>query len=127
MMSGIDTRSGTRDSLFLLADLTVDGESAPHRVKIRNLSTSGLMAEGDVRVQRGTRIRLDCRSAGMVAGVVAWCEGSRFGVALQDEIDPAAVREALMAPREKAPEARYAGRFAGPDPLQPDPRRLRTL
>ena len=49
-------RQITRDSLFVLADLRIIGEPGEHRVKIRNLSSGGLMAEGDVRVQRGALV-----------------------------------------------------------------------
>lgn len=110
-MSGVETRSTARDSLFLLADLVLEHDNARHRVKIRNLSASGLMAEGDVPVTRGTRLQIDVRNAGMVWGSVAWREGNRFGIAFEDEIDASQVREALLSPRDLAPKlAPYAPR-----------------
>lgn len=110
-MSGVETRSTARDSLFLLADLALEQGHARYRVKIRNLSASGMMAEGNVPVVRGGRVQIDVRDAGTVWGGVAWKEGDRFGIAFEDEIDPAKVREALLLPRDLAPKvAPYAPR-----------------
>ncbi|MBW8785132.1 MAG: PilZ domain-containing protein [Novosphingobium sp.] len=85
-------RQITRDSLFVLADLRVIGEPGEHRVKIRNLSPGGLMAEGEVKVQRGARVTIDIRNIGWVDGSVAWVQDSRFGIALTEEIDPKIAR-----------------------------------
>lgn len=127
-MSGLETRSTARDSLFLLADLMVDTDKTRHRVKIRNLSASGLMAEGDVPVVRGNRVQIDVRNAGLVWGTVAWKEGARFGVAFEEEIDPSKVREALLSPREFAPKvAPYAPRVNTGRPVPPDPAKLRKV
>ena len=52
-MSNVDTRQVNRDSLFLLAQLRVDGQDAVCRVKVRNLSAGGMMAEGEAKVMRG--------------------------------------------------------------------------
>ena len=127
-MSGVETRSTARDSLFLLADLMPEGDGTRHRVKIRNLSAKGLMAEGDVPVTRGSRVQIDVRNAGCVWGQVAWREGARFGVAFEDEIDPAKVREALLSPRELAPKlAPYAPRVNSVRARKPDPAKLRQV
>ena len=127
-MSGLETRSTARDSLFLLADLMVDTDKTRHRVKIRNLSASGLMAEGDVPVVRGNRVQIDVRNAGLVWGAVAWREGSRFGIAFEEPIDPSKVREALLSPREFAPKiAPYAPRVNSARPATPDPSKLRKV
>jgi len=87
-MSNVDTRQVDRDSLFLLAQLRVDGESTAHRVKVRNLSAGGMMAEGDVRVMRGALVHVELRNIGWTEGTVAWKQDNRFGIAFVDEIDP---------------------------------------
>lgn len=91
-MSNVDTRQVHRDSLFLLAQLRVDGDGAEHRVKIRNLSAGGAMAEGEVKVMRGAQVSLELRNIGWVEGTVAWKQENRFGIAFTDEIDPKLVR-----------------------------------
>lgn len=91
-MSNVDTRQVNRDSLFLLAQVRVDGQDAIHRVKVRNLSAGGMMAEGDARVMRGSLVMVELRNIGWVEGSVAWKQDNRFGIAFVNEIDPVEVR-----------------------------------
>lgn len=91
-MSNVDTRQVGRDSLFLLAQVRVDGKDQVGRVKVRNLSAGGMMAEGDVDVMRGARVDVELRNLGWVAGTVAWVQGNRFGIAFVDDIDPKLAR-----------------------------------
>ena len=91
-MSNVDTRQVNRDSLFLLAQLRVDGQQDVARVKVRNLSAGGMMAEGEARVSRGSMVAVELRNIGWVEGSVAWKQDNRFGIAFVDEIDPTVVR-----------------------------------
>lgn len=91
-MSNIDTRQEHRGSLFLLAQLRVEGSADEHRVKLRNLSARGMMAEGPVRVSRGELVSVELRGIGWVEGSVAWKQDTRFGIAFVEEIDAAKVR-----------------------------------
>jgi PilZ domain len=96
-MSNVDTRQVGRDSLFLLAQVRVDGQDSPARVKVRNLSAGGMMAEGDMRVMRGAHVSVELRNIGWVEGSVAWKQDNRFGIAFVDEIDPRVVRAPATA------------------------------
>lgn len=91
-MSNVDTRQVNRDSLFLLAQVRVDGQDTVSRVKVRNLSAGGMMAEGDSKVVRGSLVAVELRNIGWVEGSVAWKQDNRFGIAFVDEIDPTVVR-----------------------------------
>ena len=93
-MSNVDTRQLSRDSLFLLAKLKVEGDVAgvEYRVKVRNLSSGGMMAEGAAKVARGARVSVELRNIGWVEGSVAWKADDRFGIAFIDEIDPKLAR-----------------------------------
>lgn len=113
-MSGVDTRHIARDSLFLMATLRVAGSDAEHRVKVRNLSAGGMMAEGELRVERGTRISVDLRNVGWVEGAVAWVQDKRFGIAFSDEIDPKLVRAPVGGASPAAP------RYTRPASIMPD-------
>lgn len=127
-MSNVDTRQVNRDSLFLLAQLRVDGQDVVHRVKVRNLSAGGMMAEGEARVTRGCLVMVELRNVGWVEGSVAWKQGNRFGIAFVTEIDPVVVRgpAADQAPEYDAP--RYTRNHqAVPLTQQPDRSRLRKL
>ena len=96
-----------RDSIFVLADLRLDGVDGEFRIKMRNLSAGGMMGEGDLRVQRGQLVWVNIRNIGWTEGSVAWIQGSRFGVAFREEIDPkvarAPVGEGSSTPRYVRP------------------------
>ena len=85
-------RQIARDSLFVMAELRLDGVEGEQRVRVRNLSSGGLMAEGTFRVQRGQMVWINIRNVGWVEGSVAWVQDTRFGVAFREEIDPQVVR-----------------------------------
>jgi len=92
-MDTLDTRKLKRDSLFLLAMMRVEGRDLLHRVKVRNLSEGGMMAEGDnLRIARGQLVSIELRNTGWVEGTIAWVEGNRCGVSFVDPVDPARVK-----------------------------------
>jgi len=91
-MTGVDTRHINRDSLFLMAEVRLEGDSACHRVKVRNLSAGGMMAESDLTVVRGARVTVELRNVPVIEGSIAWVQENRFGVAFAQEIDPRAPR-----------------------------------
>ncbi|AKQ41231.1 hypothetical protein CP97_02990 [Aurantiacibacter atlanticus] len=102
-MSNVDTRQVGRDSLFLLAQVRLDGQDTNARVKVRNLSAGGMMAEGDLKVVRGVRVEVELRNIGWVEGTVAWKQGNRFGIAFIDEIDPKLARAPVAASAASLP------------------------
>lgn len=102
-MDGTENRQIARDSLFVLADLRVDGEPLEYRIKVRNLSDGGMMGEGTVRVRRGSAIEVNIRNIGWVKGSVAWVQDSRFGVAFVEPIDPRLARSRPTADGDTAP------------------------
>lgn len=91
-MSDLDHRHLGRDSLFLMADLRLQQAEGEHKVKVRNLSAGGMMAEGHVKVTRGAPLQVNLRNLGWVDGVVAWIQENRFGIAFVEDIDPKAAR-----------------------------------
>ncbi len=99
-MSNVDTRQVERDSLFLLAQLRVAGSDEMHRVKVRNLSAGGMMAEGEVKVARGETVSVELRNLGWIEGTVAWRQETRFGIAFADEIDPKRARAPVAAKKK---------------------------
>lgn len=127
-MSNVDTRQVNRDSLFLLAQVRVDGQDVAHRVKVRNLSAGGMMAEGEVRVMRGSLVMVELRNIGWVEGSVAWKQGDRFGIAFVDEIDPVIVRSP-SGPQTREFEAPHYTRAHGTQLLsqQADRSKLRKI
>jgi hypothetical protein len=87
-----DTRQINRDSLFVMAKLRLDGNDREQNIRVRNLSAGGLMAEGSFRPITGQALSIDIRNIGWVDGTVAWVQDNRFGIVLNQEIDPKVAR-----------------------------------
>lgn len=96
-MADDDHRHISRDSLFLMAELRVPGQEALVRVKVRNLSAGGMMAEGAVRAVRGTLVEASIRNVGWVEGAIVWTQGDRCGIAFSEDIDPMIARAPVIA------------------------------
>jgi hypothetical protein len=124
-MSSSEHRQIARDSLFVLARLRLAGQSEERRVRVRNLSSGGLMAEGDFRVVSGEPVSIEIRNLGWVDGTVAWVQANRFGIAFAEEIDPQAVRgsSASNETAELMIQRSMPVRFMP----NPDPRQLRKI
>ena len=91
-----------RDSLFLMASLRVEGMRDELTVRIRNLSSGGLMAELPQPVAPDSAIEVEVRGIGWVAGRIAWQTEGRAGIAFDHEIDPQRARKPV-APAPVAP------------------------
>ncbi|HUQ12945.1 MAG TPA: PilZ domain-containing protein [Novosphingobium sp.] len=96
-MTENEHRQLSRDSLFLMAELRLAGDDAPHRVKVRNLSAGGMMAEGPLKTVRGTLIEVNIRNIGWIGGSIAWVQGDRCGIAFNQDIDPLVARAPVVA------------------------------
>jgi PilZ domain len=101
-MSALDTRNISRDSLFLMAEVRHEGIETLERVKVRNLSAGGMMAEGSLKVKRGARLSVKLRNIDWIDGSVAWVQDNRFGIAFDREIDPALARTPLSSPDDSS-------------------------
>lgn len=95
-MGGNEHRQIARDSLFVMADMRIDGIEGDHRVRVRNLSSGGMMAEGGPLGQRGATVWIQLRNIGWVEGMVAWVQDTRMGIAFRDEIDPKLARAPVV-------------------------------
>ncbi len=82
----------SRASLFLSANITIDGLHAPVTVRVRNLSEGGMMIDGHVRLVPGMRVVVDLHGIGELEGQVAWTEAGRVGIAFAVKIDPKLAR-----------------------------------
>ncbi|WP_335673621.1 PilZ domain-containing protein [Tsuneonella dongtanensis] len=112
--------------MFLSAELQFEGDTITHRVRVRNLSALGMMAEGEFRVLPGTRVKVTLRNVPSVEGSVAWVQGQRFGIAFAEEIDPRAPRSAvgngdLASPRYVRPST------IAPPSFDTEPKHLRKI
>jgi hypothetical protein len=103
--SGPHQRSEQRDSMFLKSTIhrLATGESWPLRV--RNLSSGGLMADCPGELLHGDQVELEVRGVGVQKGTIAWIEANRIGIAFDGPINP------LMA---RKPVGTAASRSANP-------------
>lgn len=96
-------RRGSRSSLFLTANIVIEGLAEPVTVRVRNLSDGGMMIDGHVKLVRDMPILVDLRGIGLIEGRVAWTEAGRAGVAFAVQVDPKLAR--APAPAGMAGEA----------------------
>lgn len=85
-------RTDSRDSLMLSAHFRVAGRP-DEQVRVRNLSSGGLMAEYGHPIDRGTAVEVEVRGVGWVSGHIAWATDGRVGVAFDGPIDPMLARK----------------------------------
>ena len=116
-MADNDHRHISRDSLFLMAELRVPGQEVLSRVKVRNLSAGGMMAEGTVRAVRGTMIEVNIRNVGWVEGAIVWAQGDRCGIAFSEDIDPMIARAPVTAGEGTPRFVKPVGKFVEPERL----------
>jgi PilZ domain len=86
-------RAGARDSLMLTAQLRIEGKPDVTHVRVRNLSSGGMMAEYAAPVTSGTPLEVEVRGVGWITGRIAWRAEGRVGVAFDHEIDPLLARK----------------------------------
>lgn len=91
-MGAVETRHAKRDSLFMLGDIVLEATNVRERVKIRNLSPGGMMAQCDRMLPLETRVSVELPNIGLVAGSVTWSSGRRIGITFDESIDPGKVR-----------------------------------
>ncbi len=91
-------RRDARDSLFLLAQLKHEGATGDgETVRVRNVSSGGLMAQAPEDFRQGMRVEVTLDGVGVVRGTVAWAEAGRIGIAFDHPVDKALARKPRAA------------------------------
>jgi hypothetical protein len=91
--SGEHNRRDERDSLFLLARIRPEGGATFENVRVRNVSSGGLMAQVGSGYRPGMRVDVELDGVGAVEGSVAWAEAGRIGIAFDHPVDKARARK----------------------------------
>lgn len=86
-------RNDVRDSLFLVAQFRLFGSERESQVRIRNLSSGGLMAEYAEPISIGAPVEVEVRGIGWILGRIAWAAAGRVGIAFEHPIDPKLARK----------------------------------
>ena len=82
-----------RDSLFLQANVSRENGMAVGEIRVRNLSSCGLMAESKIALRVDDGVIVSLRGIGDVPARVVWAKGNRIGIAFSHEIDPRMARK----------------------------------
>jgi PilZ domain len=115
-------RGNNRDSLLVKATLRFPSTGDEGEVRVRNISSGGLMAEAPLRLPRGEAVEVKLRNIGWVSGKVAWIAEARFGIAFDYPIDPKATHASAGGPA-KAEIPHYLAKLNRLDA----PKKLRPL
>jgi hypothetical protein len=112
---GLVKREKGRDSLFLTARIAVVGKTSGIDVRVRNLSSGGMMIDCPFELAKGQAVEIQLRNIGDVSGAVAWSTHGKCGVSFDVEIDPklprvsTSVEKMLVPDYLKAPVERRSG------------------
>ena len=108
MLENNENRGKSRDSMFLLADVNVEGVDAPINVRVRNLSAGGMMAEAAISdLIRGSALKVNLRNIGEVPGTIAWTKHGAFGISFDNPIDPKLARKPVGVKSDENITPRY--------------------
>ncbi len=92
-------RGRKRDSMLLKGTIKAAGDYArdTQHIRIRNLSSTGLMAVAPVAFDEGSIVELEIRGVGTIQGEIVWVRGDRMGITFHAPIDPLLARRPLIA------------------------------
>jgi hypothetical protein len=78
--------------MFLQASILCMASGESYALRVRNISSGGLMAECAHDFAPGDRVELEVRGVGKQAGQIAWAGHGKLGVSFDDPINPALAR-----------------------------------
>lgn len=87
------SRLSPRDSVLLSTSISVLPGGPPIAARVRNLSSTGMMAECSGRLRAGDRVAFELRGIGALSGQVVWARGARIGVHFDRPVDPQRTRK----------------------------------
>ncbi len=92
-------RNRKRDSMLLMGTIKAAGDYArdTQPIRIRNLSSTGLMADSQVAYDEGASVEVELRGIGIVSGEIVWVRGGRMGITFHETIDPKRARRPVSA------------------------------
>ena len=92
-------RGGKRDSMLLMGTIKAAGDYArdTQPIRIRNLSSTGMMAVAPVAYDQGSIVEVEMRGVGVVQGEIVWVRGDRMGITFHEVINPLLARRPVAA------------------------------
>lgn len=88
-------RRAVRHSVYLLAAVRAEDGRPLGEVKIRNISSTGMMAETGLPLRKGDAVEIDLRGIGAVQAVVIWRTLHKVALRFDLPIDPLLTRRKI--------------------------------
>lgn len=110
-----EERSSRRHSLWLSARVSLRGEA--EQVLIHNMSTTGLLFEGELAFALGDQIEIELPEAGRTPAEIVWCNGSYYGCEFAGPVVAAAVSASRLRSPSPQPAAEFREATATPEYL----------
>ncbi|MBK8631451.1 MAG: PilZ domain-containing protein [Sphingomonadales bacterium] len=86
------SRTQARESIFLSARVRFASLDEIVTVRIRNISSGGMMVDCDQPVGPGETLEAEIKNIGRIRGRIAWRTDNRMGIAFNFPIDPKRAR-----------------------------------
>ncbi len=91
-------RNKLRESIFLGAVIRFGASGEAVNVRVRNVSSGGMMVDTSGQREKGLPVVVELKSIGLVAGRIAWSTENRAGISFDSPVDPKLVRMPVVAP-----------------------------
>ena len=88
----LQPRDKSRESIFLGAVVHIGDESQSRNVRVRNISSGGMMIDLPGPQPRGLLVIAEMKGIGEVRGQIVWSTENRAGIAFEEIIDPKLAR-----------------------------------
>ena len=95
-------RGKSRESIFLGAVINFGDDPRTHNVRVRNISSGGMMIDLASPLPKGLSVTAEMKGIGQVNGHIAWSTENRAGIAFDRTVDPKLARH-TQAPAPVAP------------------------
>jgi PilZ domain len=93
--TAVNPQERRRESIFLGAQIVFEGAASAVSVRVRNISTGGMMIDSGAKHAKGKMISATIKGIGEVCGHVAWATDTRIGIAFDAPIDPKLARQQI--------------------------------
>lgn len=90
-------REKSRESIFLGAQIVIEGVRAPLSARVRNISPGGMMVDAQKIYAKGLAVTATIKGIGEVTGRIAWSTGNRCGIAFDETVDPLLARQPVSS------------------------------
>ena len=102
----LQPRDKSRESIFLGAVVHIGDETQSRNVRVRNISSGGMMIDLPGPQPRGLLVIAEMKGIGDVRGRIVWSTENRAGIAFEKVVDPKLARHTPAPPHATPTYAR---------------------